>query len=120
MPTESAQFVLIIEDSDVLLSRPFAHLLAYRAAARRTGFERGELSRATDYKLGRNTFGPSGYAGPRVWMGHGLHRYHFQLVALNTPIELNSGASLSDLLSQMHGKTVARGRLIGAFGQIPV
>jgi len=99
VPAESVQLVLIIEDSDVPLPRPFAHLLAYGIAPQRTGFERGELSNAADYKLGRNTFGPNGYAGPRALVGHGLHHYHFQLFALSEHVEWKDCARLSDLLS---------------------
>lgn len=73
VPAESAELVLVVEDADVPLLRPFVHLLAYGIAPDRAGFAEGALTPAStaDAVFGRNTAGPPGYAGPRALPGHG-------------------------------------------------
>jgi Raf kinase inhibitor-like YbhB/YbcL family protein len=117
-PTGTAAWVLIMQDPDAPLPRPFVHLIAYDISAEVTEFEEGALStHSNQAQLGRNTFGSSGYAGPRALPGHGAHRYVFQLFALDRCLGFSKQPSLKTLLRAMQGSVVARARLDGFFEQ---
>jgi Raf kinase inhibitor-like YbhB/YbcL family protein len=114
----AAELVLLMEDPDAPLPTPFVHLIAYRIPPTFFGFEAGDLSSRRGATIfGRNTGGGSGYAGPRALRGHGPHRYHFSLYALDRPSGLAPGAALSAVRSTLRSHAIARGRLVGAFEQ---
>lgn len=86
-PAETAQLLLVIEDPDAPLPRPFIHCLALLDPAL-TALPQGGLdaaSPADGVQLLRNTAG-RGYRGPGPIKGHGPHRYVFELFALAAPI----------------------------------
>jgi Raf kinase inhibitor-like YbhB/YbcL family protein len=117
-PAGTAEWVLIMQDPDAPLPRPFVHLIAYGIAAEVTELQEGALSASSSRtRVGRNTFGSSGYAGPRALPGHGLHRYIFQLFALDRRLGFTKPPSLKTLLKAMQGSVVARARLDGFFEQ---
>lgn len=66
-----------------------------------------------------NTLGRTGYFGPRPPAGDEPHRYHFQVFALDTELELPPGSDREALLEAMQGHVVAHGRLVGSFQRKP-
>jgi Raf kinase inhibitor-like YbhB/YbcL family protein len=117
-PAGTAEWVLIMQDPDAPLPRPFVHLIAYDISAEVTDLQEGALSaHSSRARVGRNTFGGSGYAGPRALPGHGPHRYVFQLFALDRCLGFTEPPSLKTLLKAMQGSVVARARLDGFFEQ---
>lgn len=119
VPAEAVELVLVMEDPDAPLSRPFVHLIAYGIKPDTVGFAEDALSTSPSgqFQLGRNTFGGSGYGGPRALPGHGPHRYVFQLFALNQALAFNKPPSLDALLAAMAGLVIARARLDAFFEQ---
>jgi Raf kinase inhibitor-like YbhB/YbcL family protein len=65
---------------------------------------------------GRNDFGQIGYGGPCP-PGRSPHRYVFALYALNTPLNLPTGATKAQVESAMQGHILARGELIARYHQ---
>jgi Raf kinase inhibitor-like YbhB/YbcL family protein len=118
-PAGTAEWVLIMQDPDAPLPQPFVHLIAYDISAEVTELPEGALSTSSGRaRVGRNTFGSSGYAGPRALPGHGPHRYVFQLFALDRCLGgFTKPPSLKTLLKAMQGSVVARARLDGLFEQ---
>lgn len=117
-PKGTAELVLIMEDPDAPLPKPFVHLIAYGINADSTGVEQGTLclsGHSNLRRLGRNTGGSLGYMGPRALRGHGPHRYIFQLFALNRRLNFATAPSKKELLAAMEGAVIARGRLEGTF-----
>ena len=115
-PAGTAEWVLIMQDPDAPLPRPFVHLIAYGIPAEVTELEEGALSTASSrVRVGRNTLGKSAYAGARALPGHGPHRYVFQLFALDRCLSFTKPPRLGTLLRAMHGSVVARARLDGFF-----
>jgi Raf kinase inhibitor-like YbhB/YbcL family protein len=115
-PAGTAEWVLIMQDPDAPLPRPFVHLIAYGISAETTELEEGALSApCSRVRAGRNTFGRSAYAGARALPGHGLHRYVFQLFALDRCLSFTKPPHLRALLQAMQGSVVARARLDGFF-----
>jgi len=118
IPTDTAELVLVLEDPDAPLPKPFVHLIAYGIIPSRTGIAEGQLTNtANGIAYGRNTFGGSGYQGPRALPGHGPHRYVWQIYALSQRIMFKQPPSLAQLETAMHGIILAKGRYDGFFEQ---
>ena len=63
-----------------------------------------------------NDFGRSGYGGPCPPHGHGPHRYHFALLALDTPsLTFRSGASCADVERAAARHVLAEAQLVGIY-----
>jgi hypothetical protein len=56
-----------------------------------------------------------GYRGPMPPPGHGPHRYHFTLYALNQKLDLAAGATKKDLILAMTGHILGQARLTGKY-----
>ena len=65
-------------------------------------------------RQGVNDFGNTGYGGPAPPKGK-PHRYFFKLYALNTAIDLKSGASKADLMRIIEGKVIEETVLMGKY-----
>ncbi len=64
-------------------------------------------------KQGMNDFRKIGYGGPCP--PGGTHRYYFKLYVLDTEINLEAGATKSELLKAMEGHILAEGQLMGRY-----
>ncbi len=64
-------------------------------------------------KQGMNDFRKIGYGGPCP--PGGIHRYYFKLYALDTEINLEAGATKSELLKAVEGHILAEGQLMGKY-----
>lgn len=72
---------------------------------------------AGGFRLGKNLRG-SVYGGPRPPVGHGEHRYFYQVVALAEKLDtsrMKPVATRDELLREMEGKIVAWGEWIGIY-----
>lgn len=116
-PAGTVELVLVIEDPDAPLRRPFVHLIAAGIDPFVTGFTEGVLRAdgAAVCVLGVTTFRQLGYSGPRALPGHGPHRYVFQLFALGERSGLARGARRNELVGALHGKLLARATLEASF-----
>jgi len=125
IPVATRELVLIVEDPDAPLPRPFVHLIVCGIGPELHELAEGALSCAppgdllarwrAGLTLGRNTFRHPSYAGPRALPGHGQHRYLFQLFALDQRLRFDQAPTLKLLLAAMNGHVLARGRLEGRF-----
>ncbi|MEX0701584.1 MAG: YbhB/YbcL family Raf kinase inhibitor-like protein, partial [Planctomycetales bacterium] len=96
VPAEARQFALIMDDPDAPRPEPWVHWVIYgipaEVAALPPGVPRSErLAEPAGALQGKNTSGESGYRGPAPPRGHGRHRYHFRLYALDEALELAPG-----------------------------
>ncbi|EXJ63636.1 uncharacterized protein A1O5_11397 [Cladophialophora psammophila CBS 110553] len=74
---------------------------------------------AGGFRLGKNLRGTL-YSGPRPPVGHGEHRYFFQVVALKDNLDtkkMKPVATRDDLVREMQGKICGWGEWIGIFEQ---
>ena len=62
---------------------------------------------------GNNDYGESGYGGPNP--PDGKHTYYFKLYALDTELDLSTGASKDQLAAAMDGHILEQAELTGTF-----
>jgi Raf kinase inhibitor-like YbhB/YbcL family protein len=101
---------------------PFVHWLAWNIPATVTHLPEGlqEQLRLTEPEgvlQGATTRGSPGYFGPRPPVMDAPHRYHFQVFALDTMLQVPPGADRDTLLAAMRGHVLAKGELVGLFQQ---
>ncbi len=121
------EYVLVVEDADVPLPFTPTHGLYYSIPAATTRITNSDV-RAVDpagkekvlkggFKLGKN-LRTTYYDGPRPVLGHGPHRYFYQLVALKEPVDfekLSATATKKELAEEIVGKVAGWGVWIGIF-----
>jgi phosphatidylethanolamine-binding protein (PEBP) family uncharacterized protein len=132
---EVKEWFLAVEDPDAPLALPVPHGLYYSIPAERTSvfdadFEKvpppvpGDGSISDPFTLkGGFKYGLNRrkmiYIPPRGLLGHGPHRYFYEIVALSEPIDTSklsaTGATREELIAQLEGKVVAWGQWVGVW-----
>ena len=115
-------YAIVMEDPDSRPVTPFVHWLAWNIPATVTHLPEGlqEQLRLTEPEgvlQGATTRGSPGYFGPRPPVMDAPHRYHFQVFALDTMLQVPPGADRDTLLAAMRGHVLAKGELVGLFQQ---
>lgn len=121
-PQGTASYVLLMEDPAADQGHPFVHWVAWNIPANVTSLPEAlptesQLVDPKGMRQGRNTRGSTGYFGPKPPVGDKSHPYHFQVFALSTMLALPVGAERETVLAAMVGKVVAKGELVGTYGQ---
>lgn len=123
LPPGTRSFVLLMEDPDATSPLPFVHWIVVgpgNVTQLPEGVAATESPRgANRIRQGSNSRSRFGYFGPRPPAGDPPHRYHFQLFALDTTLELPSGFNRHALLEAMEGHVLAEGVLVGTFAKQP-
>jgi Raf kinase inhibitor-like YbhB/YbcL family protein len=120
IPASAKELVLICEDPDAPKVEPFIHWVLYGLSALQTSLPEGIPTRESLVMLGglrqgKNSAGKVGYTGPMPPIGHGAHRYHFQLFALSEPTGPSDHPDRDELINAMSGHVLALGDLIGTY-----
>jgi Raf kinase inhibitor-like YbhB/YbcL family protein len=115
-PVGTKSFALIADDPDAP-GGTWVHWVIYNLPPTLTALAENtpklpELSGGA--KQGLNDFGQAGYGGPCPPPGK-PHRYFFKIYALDTTLDLNSGATKKELLKAMGGHALAEGQLWGTY-----
>lgn len=115
-PAGTKSFALITDDPDAPMGT-WVHWVIYNLPPTTTALAENtprspELPNGA--KQGVNDFGRTGYGGPCPPRGK-PHHYHFKIYALDTPLDLKSGATKKELLKAMNGHVLAEGQLVGTF-----
>ncbi len=116
-PAQTQSFALVMDDPDAPVG-VWDHWVLYNipASARSLPEALPDDERLSDGSLhGKNSWGRLGYGGPCP--PSGTHRYFFKLYALDTTLDLNPGATKSQLLKAMQGHILAQGELMGTFSK---
>ncbi len=122
IPANARSIVLVVEDPDAPLPRPFVHAIVYNLPpdgevpeGALPTFERRAQPVPTEFRLGKNTFGKLLFRGPSPVADHGPHRYYFQVFALDTTLTFHAPPRRNDIADAMNGHVLAKGLLIGTF-----
>lgn len=118
VPAEAESLVLVIEDPDAPKAKPFVHLIAVGIPADIDEIGEGAFSsEGSDQRLGRNSYLRATYLPPDPPAGHGIHRYVFQLFALNRQLAVEKPGR-STLVRGMRGRVLAKGILVGTYERL--
>ncbi len=110
LPEGTRTLALIVHDPDAP-SGDFVHWLAWNLDPEPGGLGEGDPAPVE----GVNGRGEPGYMGPSPPPGDGPHRYFHELHALDTELDLGSGASRDQLEQALDGHVIGKARLVGTF-----
>ena len=120
-----AEYLVIVEDPDAPLPAPVVHGIYYAIPRGKTTLLPEDFEPVQDgsnmlsggFRYGRNRK-KSIWGGPRPVLGHGPHRYMFQVVALRSTLDVDSLSQIptkTELERAVEGKVVAWGLWVGTF-----
>ncbi|HEX2974014.1 MAG TPA: YbhB/YbcL family Raf kinase inhibitor-like protein [Tepidisphaeraceae bacterium] len=120
LPVGTKELALIVEDPDAPTPEPFIHWVAFKIPGDASDLPEGvpqkkKPSISPPLAQGKNDFKAIGYDGPAPPVGHGTHHYHFELYALDKPLETEAGQDVKSLIASMSGHILDRGEIIGTY-----
>lgn len=117
VPANARSLILVVEDADSPTPHPLVHLIATGIPVTHASFAEGELvaPHAGGPVLGKSSYLRPAWLPPDPPPGHGVHRYVFQLFALDygPQFEGHPGRRLVEKALADH--VIARGQLIGTY-----
>ncbi|GEO99873.1 YbhB/YbcL family Raf kinase inhibitor-like protein [Methylobacterium haplocladii] len=119
LPQGTGSVVLLVEDPDAPMPKPFVHLIAWKERGRDAALPEGDFasrgSKGERHALGRNSFQKDAWLPPDPPTGHGPHHYLFQVYALDGALDLPASPGRGDVLDAMQGRVLAKGLLTGIY-----
>lgn len=117
---DAQAYALIVEDPDAPRELPFLHWLAWNIPGDATSLPEGIANNADPVSpqgmvQGKNDMGGYGWFGPRPPSGHGVHRYYFQLFALDAPLEMGPDSTLEEIVNALKAHTIAEGQMAATY-----
>jgi Raf kinase inhibitor-like YbhB/YbcL family protein len=120
VPSGASSLVLIVEDADAPTPQPLVHAIVAELPAEDGALAEGAIESdehpGAGYKTGRNSYLQASWLPPDPPPGHGVHRYAFQLFALDgsaTPFSDTPGRD--EVLEALRDHAIASGCLIGTY-----
>ena len=117
-PPGTVELALICEDPDAPFPKPFVHWTMYRMPKALRALPESVATTETTpqgARQGKNSGKKLGYLGPAPPPGHGVHHYHFQLFALDAPLQLDGEVDRDALVRAMEGHVLAMGEVVGTY-----
>lgn len=117
IPSNTKSLALICEDPDAP-SGMFTHWVLFDLPPTVTELPEGVSAAArlaNGGVQGQNDFKRIGYGGPCPPPNDSAHRYFFRLYALDTELQLQSGARREDVVPAMVGHVLSTGHLMGIY-----
>lgn len=122
---EIIEYLLVVEDPDAPLPMPVVHGIYYAIPATKTllqpkdfeSISEGKNALRGGFKFGGNRM-KSIWGGPKPVLGHGSHRYMFQVVALKSSIDekaLSEIPTRAELEKLVDGKVIGWGMWTGTY-----
>jgi Raf kinase inhibitor-like YbhB/YbcL family protein len=112
VPAAAQSLLVICEDPDAPFLQPYVHWLVYGIPA---SVDSVDAQSQHDYRLGENGKSENGFAPAAPPPGHGVHHYHFQVFALDTPVDAVQGRERDELIALAKGHVVGWGEIIGTY-----
>lgn len=119
------EYIVIVEDPDAPLPSPVVHGLYYAIPGSKTSLGPQDFEQVEEGKKfhlrGGFRYGMNRrqciWSGARPVLGHGVHRYFFQVIGLSESLELNDGDYVTKkaLESEVSGKIAVWGVWVGTF-----
>ena len=119
VPVGAATLVLIVEDADAPTPQPLVHAIAVELPAGDGALSEGALPSAdhdgVGLEVGRNSYLQTSWLPPDPPPGHGVHRYAFQLFALEAGAQFSDSPGREAVLEAIRDHGLASGCLIGTY-----
>lgn len=109
-PEGTMELVLVVEDPDAVGTEPTCHWLVWGLAPQKGQLLEGELPPC----VGKNAQKNSEWQLPRPPEGE-THAYIFQLIALDTSLDLSPGSSRKALFAAMEGHVIGMSLLTATY-----
>lgn len=109
-PDNAKVLALIVDDPDAPMGT-FDHWIAWNIPANIKTLEEN----AKVPKQGKNHFRELSYRGPMPPPGHGIHRYHFKVYALDSEINIPEGVSKEEVEIAIKPHILDQAELIGTY-----
>lgn len=116
-PRNTRSFAVIVEDPDAPKGT-FRHWAAYNVppAYQGLGENSGSSGSGASIEMAVNDFGNRTYDGPQPPHGHGVHHYHFRLLALDVPeLRLPARASVKEVMDAAQPHVIAEAETVGTY-----
>ena len=120
VPEAAASVAVIVEDADSPTPQPLVHAIVVGLSAGDGGLAEAALpSRDHDgsgLRVGRNSYLQAAWLPPDPPPGHGVHRYAFQLFALDaTASPFSDTPGREEVLEALRDHAIASGCLVGTY-----
>ncbi|MEO8250478.1 MAG: YbhB/YbcL family Raf kinase inhibitor-like protein [Burkholderiales bacterium] len=122
VPQAAAALVLLVEDADSPTPHPLVHAIVVGLPAEEDGALAEGALNSTDTEdedvgpelhIGLNSFLKTAWLPPDPPPGHGVHRYAFQLFALDAEPDFSNAPGRDEVLGAVAKHAIASGLLIG-------
>ncbi len=111
-PAGTRSLALLLEDPDAPMASPFVHWVMWNIPAASHELPAGKAPAGA--VEGKMSIGRQGFFGPRPPPG-AAHHYHFELFALDGPLDLAAGSDAKALEAAMAGHVLASGELVATY-----
>ena len=109
--------MLLVEDADSPTPSPLVHAIVVGLAAGDGALAEGALPSAdhegAGLEVGRNSYLQAAWLPPDPPPGHGVHRYAFQLFALDALPSFSATPGRDEVIDALRAHAIASGLLIG-------
>ena len=117
---DAKAWAVIVEDPDAPFEEPFVHWMIWNIPGELTALPESignEPRPITPQNAVQGLNGRQGHGwfGPRPPVGHGVHRYYFQVFALNAAIDMGPDTPLVELLNALKARTIAQGEMMATY-----
>lgn len=117
IPAGAVSLVLLAEDADSPTPNPLVHAIAVGLPSGDGALPEGAFASAghdgTGLHAGLNSYLQSGWLPPDPPPGHGVHRYAFQLFALDAAPVFSDAPGRDEVVARLREHAMASGLLIG-------
>lgn len=121
-PGGTVSLALIMDDPDAPTPAPWVHWVLFGLSPDLMSLREGvspkaRLESPAGAHQGLNSWHSIGYRGPAPPKGHGVHRYHFRLFALDEAPTPGPSLDKGALLRAMQGHVLAQTELVGTYSR---
>lgn len=119
VPPDAESLVLLVEDADAPTPQPLVHAIVVDLPAAQANLPEGALkspaNEGTGLHTGLNSYLAAAWLPPDPPPGHGVHRYVFQLFALQPGTAFADAPGREAVVEILRERAVASGCLIGTY-----
>jgi Raf kinase inhibitor-like YbhB/YbcL family protein len=114
-PPGVRSFALICEDPDAP-SGTFHHWAICNIGPEQNALPEGVNASTSGWDVAQNDFGNAAYDGPQPPRGHGLHHYHFKVVALDADeLDISSNDDIDEFWRAVKPHVIAQAEIVGTY-----